>query len=386
MVNQTIKNSIDIWVNPAKTFTFIKGRVALYAILRSIGVGPGDEVLIPGFTCVVVPAAICYTGAKPIFYDINPNTYNGEPKEACNKVTKKTKAIMIQHTFGVPADCGDILDICQKNGIYLIEDCAHAIGASKNTQPVGTIGDAAFCSLQWSKLVTSGLGGIALSQNSNITARLKEIYIEQFKEPSIYKTTYLRILSHFYRNYFDSKLYWPAQKTYRWAGCHGLIQGSSSRQELQNSVIPKNYCERFGKARLKSLYRMLKTLPENLLHRQRIANLYRNHLIEYGYKLQHLDRNNINVPLRFPLLVKHRDSLLRAARKRRIEIGDWFNAPLHPNSCNAKRFGYRKGECPITEFTARHIINLPTHINISDKVAFRIMEFLNEREHLFIRE
>ena len=112
MIIDELKSSVDVWLNTQNTFPFIKGRVALFAILKAAGIGRGDEVLVPGFTCVVVPAAVCYTGATPVFFDIDRNTYNGNPLLAVKAITKQTKAILVQHTFGSPADMCNLHDVC----------------------------------------------------------------------------------------------------------------------------------------------------------------------------------------------------------------------------------------------------------------------------------
>ena len=101
------RQAAELWLPGPAVQPFIKGRVALYAILRAAGIGPGDEVLVPGFTCVVVAAAVGYTGARPVFYDIDPDTYNGDPVQAAARITDRTRAVIVQHTYGMPADLGD---------------------------------------------------------------------------------------------------------------------------------------------------------------------------------------------------------------------------------------------------------------------------------------
>lgn len=106
----------------SNTFYFFKGRIALYAILKAMGVKAGDEVIIPGFTCVVVPNAVLYLGAKPVYVDIEAHTYNINTKRIEEKITEKTKAIIAQHTFGIPAEMDKILEIAKKHNLYVVED------------------------------------------------------------------------------------------------------------------------------------------------------------------------------------------------------------------------------------------------------------------------
>ena len=146
-------------------FYFFKGRVALYAILKSMGITTGDEIILPGFTCVVVANAILYLGARPVYVDIDPSTYNIDAEKIGEKITDKTKAIIAQHTFGIPADMNKITAIAKENSLYVIEDSCHAVGSRYMGREVGTFGDAAFFSSQWSKPLTTGLGGWAVINN-----------------------------------------------------------------------------------------------------------------------------------------------------------------------------------------------------------------------------
>jgi len=111
-------------------YTFFKGRVALYAILKAMGISSNDEVIVPGFTCVVVPNAIMYALAKPVYVDIDKKDYNIDVDKIEEKITKNTKVIIAQHTFGIPANMDRIVEICKRYKLYLIEDACHALGST----------------------------------------------------------------------------------------------------------------------------------------------------------------------------------------------------------------------------------------------------------------
>jgi len=356
---------------------FIKGRVALYAILRAMGIGAGDEVVVPGFTCVIVAAAIKYTGARPVYYDINPLSLQGDPDLAALAITERTRAVLIQHNYGTPAPFGHLGPICSAKGISIIEDCAHAMGASVGGQPVGLMGDAAFASLQWSKPTTTGLGGIARINRPDLTLKLEQVVGEDFSEPSVIKSIYLGVLSAAYRAWYRPSWYWSAQSVYRWAGKKGLIQGSSSIGELESKTMPIGYRETFGSVRSKSLKMALSDLPRVLGHRRNIHSLYRKYLKnEIAWLPPEEDSDVCGAALRFPMLVENRSELLNAARRSRIEIGDWFNAPLHPAGCPPEVFDYEAGMCPIAEAASSRVINLPTHQHTSPDVAQKTVEFV----------
>ena len=370
------ETAVSPWRDPDRTFAFFKGRVALYAILQAAGIGPGDEVIVPGFTCVVVAAAVKYTGATPLFYDIDPDTLNGDPTLAEALISPRTKAIIVQHTFGLPADLGRLPEICHGKGICLIEDCAHAIGASIADRPVGTLGDAAFCSFQWSKPVTTGLGGLALVINPGLCEVLANRYASDYHEPSALKATSTRLLAALHDRLFKPSLFWAAQRTYRWAADHHCAYGSSSSSELLLPTIPSDYCERFGHKRICQLDTALQDLPSVLAHRTRIARIYIEVLSNHSsYQPMH-SPGSIPSYLRVPFLVRYRDSFLHRARSHHIEIGDWFISPLHPLTSNSIAFGYSPGSCRIAEHICQHIVNLPTHRHVTYDYAHRVLDFV----------
>src|SRR5689334_23149354 len=111
-------------------FLFWKGRVALYSILSALDVKENDELIRPAFTCVVVPNAIIYLGAKPVYVDIDPSTYNMDVSKLESKITGKTKVIIAQNTFGLSPDIDSIVSIASRHKIAVIEDCAHGFGGT----------------------------------------------------------------------------------------------------------------------------------------------------------------------------------------------------------------------------------------------------------------
>ncbi|KKU80518.1 MAG: DegT/DnrJ/EryC1/StrS aminotransferase, partial [Candidatus Gottesmanbacteria bacterium GW2011_GWA1_47_8] len=133
---------------------FSSGRVSLFAILKSFEIGTGDEVIIQAFTCVAVPNSVLWSGATPVYVDID-DTCNIDPQNVEKKITNKTKAIIIQHTFGIPADLVELAKIAKKHGLLIIEDFAHSLGLHIS-------GDAAFFSFGRDKVISSVWGGGAV--------------------------------------------------------------------------------------------------------------------------------------------------------------------------------------------------------------------------------
>src|SRR5215471_1911362 len=166
-------------------FGFWKARVALYAILKSLALKQGDEVILPGYTCVVVPNSIRYAGATPIYADIAPGNYNIDPLSVEKKITHRTRIVLAQHTYGIPADVESLRALTEQRGLTLIEDCAHVLlGSTCHSKPMGSSSRAAFFSSQWSKPYTTGLGGMAVTRDPELAQRLKEIQTEMQPPPT----------------------------------------------------------------------------------------------------------------------------------------------------------------------------------------------------------
>ena len=152
--------------------SFNSGRSALMAILDSLDIKKDDEVLLQGFTCNSAVNPILAKGAKPVFVDV-VDTINMDPEDLKKKITSKSKVAMIQHTFGWPAQIDEILKIAKQNNLFLVEDCAHSLGAKYKGKFCGTFGDVAFFSFGRDKIISSVFGGLAVTNNEEIGERIK---------------------------------------------------------------------------------------------------------------------------------------------------------------------------------------------------------------------
>ncbi len=150
----------------------VNGTVTLECALAALGVGPGDEVIIPALTWMATAMSAVYLGAKPVFVDIEPDTMCLDPRKLQSAITKKTKAIIPVHIYGSMADMEAILDIANKQGIPVIEDCAHAHGGMWAGRGVGSHGAVGSFSFQQSKTLTSGEGGICITNDGGLAAKI----------------------------------------------------------------------------------------------------------------------------------------------------------------------------------------------------------------------
>jgi perosamine synthetase len=144
------------------------GTSALHIILIALGIGEGDEVIVPSFTFAATANVVALVGAKPVFVDILPNTYCLDPEKILGSITERTKAILVVHLYGLPADMIQIKKIAKEKSLLVIEDAAQAHMASINSKNVGTFGDAAAFSFYPTKNMTAGEGGIAVLSNSEL--------------------------------------------------------------------------------------------------------------------------------------------------------------------------------------------------------------------------
>lgn len=159
--------------NDILSLSVSSGTTALHLALVSLGIGDGDEVIIPNVTFAACANAVILAGAKPVLCEINPFSWCIEIKEAEKLITKKTKAIMAVHLYGQICDIHTLLDLCKDKNIFLIEDCAEAIGSSIKNKRVGTFGDIATFSFFGNKTISTGEGGMILFKKKEIQRKAK---------------------------------------------------------------------------------------------------------------------------------------------------------------------------------------------------------------------
>ena len=149
------------------------GTTALHLAIASLGIGPGDEVIVPTFTMAATVFAIVYTGAKPVLVDSEIETWNIDTDKIEARITKNTKAILPVHIYGHPCDMDPILDVARRYGLYVIEDAAEAHGAEYKGTIVGKLGDIGCFSFYANKIITTGEGGMLVTNNDEIAERAR---------------------------------------------------------------------------------------------------------------------------------------------------------------------------------------------------------------------
>jgi len=387
------KNPVELeeefkkYLSVKHAISFNSGRSAFLAILKSLDLNDDKEVFLQAFTCNAAVNPILWAGLKPVFIDVDEKTFNIDIEDLKRTLRqglrvslsrtpqgKKPRVLMVQHTFGLPADMDEILEICQKNNLILIEDCAHSLGAEYKGKKVGTFGKAAFFSFSRDKVISSVYGGMAVTNDDNLAQRLKE-FQEKIDYPSNF-WIFQQLLHPILMNY----LILP---TYRIFGKYLLILF----QELQilskavhfkekRGQIPDYFPKRLPNTLALLALNQFKKLEKFNNHRQEIAEFYYQNLKDFQFELPPKFEDRKQIFLRFTIKHKKAHQIIKKAWQENLLIGDWYNSVIAPPDTKLEKMEYKIGACPIAEKLAQETFNLPTHINISQKEAKKIVCFL----------
>jgi len=350
-------------------YSFNAGRSALLALLKSFGIGKGDEVIVQAFTCVAVPEVVMWAGAYPVYCDID-SSYNIDPAKLEKLITRKTKAVIVQHTFGIPARIREIREIADKHKIIIIEDCSHSLGATVDGKLVGSFGDAAFFSFGRDKVISSVYGGMAIIKRKNERTKeqrnkelLQEVHdsidyppndwiVQQLLHPILCNTLILPLYNVFDIGKFLLVL---AQQ----CKLLSLAVYPGERKGLQPSVFPK----RMPNALAVLALNQLRKLEQYNRRRLQVAG-------QYGKIVEGA------IYLRYPLIVNNPVSFIKSAKQKGILLGNWYHNVVDPDVVDFSAVHYRKESCPKAEEYASKIINLPTYPGMKDEEIGRVLRYL----------
>lgn len=363
----------------APVFLYWKGRVALYAILRAMHIPDGAEVVLPAYTCVVVPNAILYAGARPVYVDVRADTYNIDVDRIEEAITGRTRAILCQNTYGLSPDLDALLDIAARHGLHTLEDCAHGFGGTYKGRPNGTCCDAAFFSSQWNKPFSTGLGGFAAVNRPGLAAEVEALEGEKLS-PNRKEVLTLRALLIARRWLLNDATYWPLRAAYRWLSRRDLILGSSRGQELDSAEMPDDYFKAMSAVQAKAGLRALARLDELLARRRRNAETYTRFLEDHGKTAVRRDLFPHHSFLKYPLRVRDRAAFSAAAEKAHVPLGDWFVSPIHPVRSHLRRWAFDPSRFPVARRLAAQVVNLPT----DSQTPRKILAFLERRLDLIL--
>lgn len=345
----------------ASIFLYWKGRIALYAFLKSLNLNAGDEVIVPAFTCVVVPNAIIYAGLKPVYVDISSKTYNIDISLVEKAITNRTKVVLVQNTFGLSSNIEVLCLIAKKYNLITIEDCTHGFGGFYNGKPNGSFCDAAFYSTQWNKPFSTGIGGFLVVNKKELLTGVK--YLNKFKiNPSFVERSILLSLLLFKNYLINNYTYWFMVKLFRSLSNKNLVVGSNQGKELNSTVLPKNYFKGISSFQIRTGIKSIKSINDLNLLRKKNAKDYTLFLKSNNKIFVEESEFNNHLFLKYPLIVKDRQKFFEKAKKYNIILGDWFLSPLHPVQTDLSPWYFYRAHFPVADAISSQIVNLPTDL------------------------
>jgi perosamine synthetase len=298
------------------------GTLALDVALKALKLGPGDEVVTSAFSFIASSNCVLYQGAKPVFADIDPKTFNITPLDVAEKITAKTKAIIPVHLFGQPAEMGALKEISEDHGIALVEDAAQAHGAEYRGQKVGGLGDIGCFSFYATKNMTTGEGGM-IATNNNELARKVRLLI----------------------NHGDMGKY------------QHVILGYNYRMSEASAAV--------GSVQLKKLDKSNERRRKNasVLTRgiEKIAGLTPPYVKDY---IKHVFYQYvIKVEENYPM---DRDKLAEHLREKGVGVAVHYPTPVYGQPLY-KELGYGKMVCPVAEDASKRVLSLPVHPSVTEE-------------------
>lgn len=375
--SEAVKHWLQNFFQIPHVTLFDSGRTSLYFALKALGVQKDDEVLMQAYTCAVVSNSVTSIGATPIYIDIKDD-FTLDPQKFEQKITSKSKVIIIQHTFGIPADLPQILALAKKYNIKVIEDCAHTLGGTFQGQKLGTFGDIAMLSFGADKAVSCGRGGATITCDPKIAKFLDQAESElpHFQTKKVYQQLLTFIIFYFSKPFYNLKL---GKIKLALAKKLRFLSPTIYPQEKRGETVP------FYPSKLPNS--LCQILLHQLTHLEQFNEQRKQLTKEYIKKIQnpHIvvpsvlqkDSHEI-ILLRFPILVSHPEALHAAALKKGIMLGDWYNRAVAPKDVILEKMQYNPGTCPRAEFLASRSVNLPTHIGISNTDREKIITLLNK--------
>lgn len=372
-----LQESFEKFLGIRYAISFNSGRSAFYAILKALNLEKGSEVAVQAFTCNAVPNPVLWNDLVPVYIDCNIEDYNISLDDLKAKISPKTKVVVVQHTFGLPAQIEKIKEFCDERKIILIEDCAHALGAEYMTYKVGTFGEASFFSFSRDKVISSVYGGMVATNNEKLAKKIKKIQ-EEFGKPSL-----LWILQQILHPILLQFFVLPIYSLFNvgkiilifFQVSHILSKAVSWKEKrgLRPDYFPKSLPNALAIMAMNQLSKVDKFNN----HRQNVAHYYKKELEGTEFKLPANFEDRKNIYLRFP--VRHKKAheiIFDSWHDKNMLLGDWYTTPIAPFDTKIEELKYTKGSCANAEWLSKQTLNLPTHINITQKEAEKVVTFL----------
>ncbi len=326
----------------------MNGTTALHAAIAALGIGPGDEVITTAFSFIASATAILHHNAIPVFADIDLETLNIDPRSVEERITDRTRAILVVHLAGHPAEMDEIMRIAREHGLYVIEDCAQAIGSEYRGVKVGGIGDVAAFSFYQTKNITTGEGGMVTTNNREVYERAR-----------------LAIHHGEVARYLHEVLGWNYRMTEMQAA---LGIGQLMRIEELNrrrAEIAKIYTEEFEDVDALIVPRP-KPYVKHTWHIYQLLLRLEKLKVDRDFFVKALRTENVLALVSYPRAIYENPLFQNLAGYGR---GCPWTCPFY-----GRKIEYRKGLCPNAEYAARRVVTLPTFPWLSDDEVMDIVK------------
>jgi dTDP-4-amino-4,6-dideoxygalactose transaminase len=307
---------------------------ALHLGLAAVGVGEGDEVIVPAMTFAATAEVVLYLKAKPVLVDCTPGTLNIDPTEIERAITPRTKAIMPVHFAGQPCDCEPILELARAHNLKVIEDAAHALPARDHSRMVGSIGDITCFSFYATKTITTGEGGMATTDNPEWAAKMRMLSLHG--------------ISHDAWNRYSSEGSWYYEVT------HVGYKYNLTDIAASLGIVQLKKAELFAAARRRIAEQYSAAFAELAEIRTPVCDPGKQHAWHLYVIQLELDRLTIN-----------RREFIDALREHKIGTSVHF-IPLHLHPFYRDTFGYKPDDFPNAAAAYRRIISLPIYPTMTD--------------------
>ena len=356
-------------VGEGAAISFATGRMAFYALMKSLGIGSSDEVILLGFTCSVMPNAVLRTGAAPVFADVDPDTFGSTAETIAPLITPRTKMIVAQHTFGIPCQIESIKKLAKERGIFLLEDCALTVGSTYKGLSVGNWGDAAIFSTDYSKPLNTIFGGLLYSVNTDIIDNVKSAF-QKLPELPISSTEIIRELR--------KTRYWlKPDKFPKYLALESisLLLSKLKKREAFCQFFTGDYLPPVAgsgeypyPAEIPAILARLgleelKYWKDEQIRRTNIFSEYLNIAVSADLReylpQSYFDDNLQIIPLRFVFTKPDRNNIFCNAEAKFNIDGSWFKQPIISAPQGPESLGYIKGSCPVAESIGQLIVNFP---------------------------
>jgi len=360
-------------IGSGEAISFASGRMGFYAVMKTLGVTAGDEVVLLGATCSVMVNAVLRIGATPIFSDVDPNTFGSSAFHIEQCLTPKTRLIVAQHSFGILCEIEPIVALAKSRNIFILEDCALTLDSTVNGISVGNFSNAALFSTDHSKPINTLTGGLIYTRNSDLASRLRA---EQSRTPNLPISKQQAL----WRRFLLERKYCCPSKCGQME-LIDVVSGVQSKlfkqtapflsedfQTTPSSTYPYPaklpiFLAAIGLQELKRWPQVSTERKQLLIDLLEIA--VSSSLKPYLPKA-YFDKNLDIIPLRFAWTQPNGD-LTRNQLSHFINVSwTWFLQPIIATKESLENFGYHQGTCPISERLGLNMVNLPCNLALND--------------------